>query len=67
MSAGKHGYKSGGRTRPLTEDERMWRLSRQVGLACDEWQMRVNGYKPKGFREIINTSVLKAQSEKDNE
>jgi len=67
MSAGKHKSKIGGRQKPITKAEQVeryiWRLSREVGLACDEYQIKKNGYKPSGFREIINASVLKAQSE----
>jgi len=67
MSAGKHKSKIGGRQKPITEGERVeryvWRLSRDVGLACDEYQIKKNGYKPTGMREIINSSVLKAQSD----
>jgi hypothetical protein len=68
MSAGKHNSRVGGRKRDLTEEERVekfaWRLSRDVGRACDDYQLRVNGYVTGGFRQIINTSVLKTQSEK---
>ena len=41
----------------------MWRLSMQVSKACDDFQMRRNGYKPTGLRGIINASILKTQSE----
>jgi len=68
MSAGQHKSRVGGRKRELTEEERVekyaWRLSRDVGMACDDYQLRVNGYKPSGMRSIINSSVLKSQSEK---
>jgi hypothetical protein len=68
MSAGKHKSKIGGRQKPITERDKyeryIWRLSKDVSLACDEYQLRKNGYVATGFRSIINTSVLKAQSEK---
>jgi len=70
MSAGKHNSRVGGRKQTLTEEERVERfasnLSREVGRACDEYQLRVNGYVTKGMRTIINTSVLKAQAERDS-
>jgi hypothetical protein len=67
MSAHKH-KTVGGRKQPLSQAERceryVWRLSTDVSKACDNFQLRTNGYKPTGFRSIINASVLKAQSEK---
>ena len=67
MSANKHKI-SGGRKKPMTEAERfesyIWRLSMDVGKACDDYQMRVNNYKSNGFRGIINASILEQQAEK---
>ena len=67
MSAGKYKATSGGKKRELTEEERVERytsrLSRDMNRACDDYQLRTNGYKSNGFRGIINASVLKAQSE----
>ena len=52
----------------MTEAERfesyIWRLSMDVGKACDDYQMRVNNYKSNGFRGIINASILERQAEK---
>ena len=65
MSA--HKYKStygGCKLSPSEKQDRyMWRLSQQVSRACDEYQLRKNGYLSNGFRAIINASVLKTQSE----
>jgi len=65
MSANK--YKSTVSTKPLSIadrlDRRMYRLSMQVSRACDDFQIRRNGYKSNGLRGIINASVLKSQSE----
>ena len=67
MSANKHKAISGGRKTILSQAEKaerfMWRLSMQVSKACDDFQMRRNGYKPTGLRGIINASILKTQSE----
>tara|TARA_B110000503_G_scaffold139231_1_gene227162 strand:- start:727 stop:933 length:207 start_codon:yes stop_codon:yes gene_type:complete len=67
MSANKH-KSVGGRKKPLTESEKcesyVLRLSMDVSKACDDYQMRTNGYKSNGFRGIINTAVLKTQAEK---
>lgn len=68
MSAHKHKI-SGGRKTPMSEIEKfdsyVWRLSMDVTKACDDYQLRTNGYKSNGFRGIINTSVAKTNSEKE--
>jgi len=67
MSANKYKI-SGGRKTPITEIEKfesyVWRLSMDVSKACDDYQLRTNGYKSNGFRGVINASVLKTNSEK---
>jgi hypothetical protein len=56
MSAGRYGSRTGGKRITLTEedeyDRKLTKLSRSVGAACDDWQLRVNGYRPRGFRDI---------------
>jgi hypothetical protein len=68
MSAGKHKSKIGGRQKPLSEREQieryMFKLSRQVGLACDEWQLRKNGYVSGGMRGVMQSSILEHQKKK---
>jgi inhibitor of KinA sporulation pathway (predicted exonuclease) len=68
MSAGQHGSTVGGKQMgaPITDKHERYitNLCRSVNIACDEWQMRNNGYKHKGLRDTINTSVLKAQGER---
>jgi hypothetical protein len=67
MSAGKHGSRSGGKRIALSDEDeyerRLTKLSRSVGAACDEWQLRVNGYRPRGFRDI-NVPVNKLDGSK---
>jgi len=66
MSAHKHKGNVGGRQQPMNEEEKyesyVWCLSRDVSKACDNYQMRVNGYKYQGLRGIIKADVLDKQS-----
>ena len=54
----------------MTEEERVerfaWRLSRDVSNACDNYQLRVNGYKSTGFRGLINAEVMEHESIEDH-
>jgi len=39
-------------------------LCRSVNIACDEWQIRNNGYNHRGLRDVINTAAATGEAEK---
>jgi hypothetical protein len=67
MSAGKHGSRTGGKYKPMPNEDKYERyitnLCRSVNIACDEWQLRNNGYKHRGLRDVTNTAAAKVESE----
>jgi hypothetical protein len=74
MSAGKHGSRTGGKRIALSDEDeyerKLTKLSRSVGAACDDWQLRVNGYRPRGLRDINvpmnKLDISKSRSLKSN-